>query len=145
VTLDPGESRTIVLDLDRRAFAYYDITDHRWALTPGRYSVELGRSAHDITARSAIHLDGDTGRPSPLTLSSTVEEWFTHPVVGPLLIEGITASLTEEQRQAAEGMQDGLKMAYSMPMNQFAKFPGVTIPVESLHQLIAASKEPSFQ
>ena len=30
-------------------------------------------------------------------------------------------------------------------MNQFAKFPGVTIPVESLLQLIEASKEPSFQ
>lgn len=145
VTLEPGESRTVTLDLDRRAFAYYDITDHRWAVTPGQYSVELGRSAHDIADRTAIHLDGDTGRPSPLTLTSTVEEWFTHPIVGPLLIEGITASLTEEQRHAAEGMQDGLKMAYSMPMNQFAKFPGVTIPVESLHQLIEASKEPSFQ
>ncbi|SKB39730.1 beta-glucosidase [Arthrobacter sp. 49Tsu3.1M3] len=145
VTLDPGESRTVTFDLDRRAFAYYDITDHRWAVTPGRYSIEVGRSSRAITSRSTITLDGDAGRPSPLSLTSTVEEWFTHPVVGPLLIEGITASLTEEQRQAAEGMQDGLKMAYSMPMNQFAKFPGVTIPLESLHQLIEASKEPSFQ
>ncbi|WP_051532933.1 glycoside hydrolase family 3 C-terminal domain-containing protein [Arthrobacter sp. 9MFCol3.1] len=145
VTLDPGDSRTVTFDLDRRAFAYYDITDHRWAVTPGLYSIEVGRSSHAITNRSTIMLDGDAGRPSPLSLTSTVEEWFTHPVVGPLLIEGITASLTEEQRQAAEGMQDGLKMAYSMPMNQFAKFPGVTIPLESLHQLIEASKEPSFQ
>ena len=44
VTLEPGESRTVALELDRRAFAYYDITDHRWAVTPGHYSIELGRS-----------------------------------------------------------------------------------------------------
>jgi beta-glucosidase len=107
------------------------------------YSVELGRSSHDITARTAIHVEGDAGRPSPLTLTSTVEEWFTHPVVGPLLIKSITASLVEEQPQAAEGIRDGLKMAYSMPMNRFARFPGVSIPLESLHQMIEASKEPS--
>lgn len=145
VALEAGESRTLSFELDRRAFAYYDIIDSRWAVTPGEYSVELGRSAHDIVARKGIHLDGDSGRPSLLTLASTVEEWFTHPVVGPLLIEGMSASMTAEQREAAKGMQDGLKMAYSMPMNQFAKFPGVNIPQESLEQLIEASKVPAFQ
>lgn len=145
VALEPGETRTLTFELDRRAFAYYDITDSRWAVTPGQYHVELGRSSHDIAARSTIHLDGDMGRPSPLTLASTVEEWFTHPVIGAMLIEGISASMTEEQRAAAAGMQDGLKLAYSMPMNQFAKFPGVNIPLNSLEQLIEASKEPTFQ
>ncbi|MEW9870738.1 glycoside hydrolase family 3 C-terminal domain-containing protein [Arthrobacter sp. HS15c] len=145
VALEPGESRTLSFEMDRRAFAYYDINDNRWAVTPGEYSVELGRSSHDIAARNGIHLAGDSGRPSPLTLASTVEEWFTHPVVGPLIIEGMSASMTAEQREAAEAMQDGLKMAYSMPMNQFAKFPGVNIPQESLEQLIEASKEPAFQ
>ena len=141
VTLEPGESRRLTFDLDRRAFAYYDITGSRWAVTPGEYAIELGRSSHDIAARGAITLDGDAGRLIPLSLMSTVEEWFTHPVAGPLLIEGITASLTEEQRAAAEGMQDGLKMAYSMPMNQFVKFPGISIPEEALEQLIHATRE----
>ncbi|MDR6639508.1 glycoside hydrolase family 3 C-terminal domain-containing protein [Paenarthrobacter nitroguajacolicus] len=141
VTLEPGESRTLAFELDRRAFAHYDITDSRWAVTPGEYSIELGRSSHDIAARSAISLEGDAGRTAPLSLTSTVEEWFTHPVAGPLLIEGMTASMTEEQREAAEAMQDGLKMVYSMPMDQFAKFPGVTIPQEALEQLIHATRE----
>ncbi|YCK79901.1 glycoside hydrolase family 3 C-terminal domain-containing protein (plasmid) [Arthrobacter sp. D3-18] len=141
VTLEPGESRTLTFELDRRAFAHYDITESRWAVTPGEYSIELGRSSHDIAARSAITLDGDAGRHTPLSLSSTVEEWFTHPVAGPLLMEGIAASMTEEQRGAAEAMQDGIKMVYSMPMDQFAKFPGVTIPQEALEQLINATRE----
>ncbi|MDR6438697.1 beta-glucosidase [Paenarthrobacter nicotinovorans] len=141
VTLEPGESRTLTFDLDRRAFAHYDVTDSRWAVTPGEYAIEIGRSASDIVARRAISLDGDAGRSISLRLTSTVEEWFTHPIAGPLLIEGITASLTEEQRAAAEGMQDGLKMAYSMPMNQFVKFPGISIPEEALEQLIHAIRE----
>jgi beta-glucosidase len=106
-------------------------------------AIEVGRSASDIAARSAILLDGDGGRLSPLTLTSTVEDWFTHPVVGPLLIAGMTASMTEEQREAAEEMQDGMKMVYSMPMNQFVKFPGVAISQEALEQLILASTEKS--
>ncbi|WP_458782353.1 glycoside hydrolase family 3 C-terminal domain-containing protein [Arthrobacter sp. D3-16] len=141
VTLEPGESRTLTFELDHRAFAHYDITDSRWAVTPGEYSIELGRSSHDIAARSAISLEGDAGRHTPLSLSSTVEEWFTHPVAGPLLMEGITASMTEEQRETAEAMQDGIKMVYSMPMDQFAKFPGVTIPQEALEQLVHATRE----
>ena len=56
------------------------------------------------------------------------------------MIKGISASLTKDQRHTAEGIQDGLKMAYSMPMNRFAKLPGVTIPVESLHELIEAKQ-----
>jgi beta-glucosidase len=143
VILEPGEARTLTFELDRRAFAYYDINGKRWAVTQGEYGIEVGRSANDIAARSTIDLDGDAGRLAQLTLTSTVEEWFTHPVVGPLLTQGFSASMTEEQRAAAKEMEEGMKMVSSMPMNQFVKFPGVPITNEALEQLILASTEES--
>lgn len=45
VELEAGESRTVSLDLDRRAFAYYD---EGWTVEPGEYGIEVGRSARDI-------------------------------------------------------------------------------------------------
>lgn len=139
VFLDPGASTTVTFELDRRAFAFWDILEDRWALPQGDYAIQIGRSAHEIIAETVINVDGDAGRARPLTLTSTVGEWFSHPVVGPMLMQGLTASMTDEQRAAADAQQDGLKMVYSMPMDQFAKFPGVEFPTEMLEQLLATS------
>lgn len=56
------------------------------------------------------------------------------------------ANATPEQQAAAEANANALKMVESMPMGQFARFPGVEIPEAALEQLIAlslASAEPA--
>jgi alpha-L-rhamnosidase len=140
VQLDAGQHTVVEFELDRRAFAYWDTTAFRWRVQPGVYSIEIGRSATEIVARLDLALDGDTDRPVPLSLTSTVKDWFDHPIVGPLLLEGMLSAATDEQRAAAaEGMQ-ALKMVESMSMEQFARFPGVDIADETLTQLIALSQ-----
>ena len=144
VYLEPGQSTDVVLPLDRRSFAYYDVTNARWWVEPGLYEVQLGTSARDIVERSSILLDGDVDRPAPLGLDSTVGEWFGHPVVGPLLMEGMMAGASVEQRASADANAANLKMVESMPMGQFARFPGVDLAPETLHQLIALSTSADF-
>ena len=101
--------------------------------------MDLGRSAADIVERRELPLEGDIDRPKPLSLESTVKEWFGHSVVGPALMQGMMANATPEQQAAAESTGNMLKMVESMPMGQFARFPGVEIPDEALEQLIALS------
>jgi beta-glucosidase len=51
VQLDPGESTTVEVTLDMRAFAYWDPTagsDGEWRVDPGTYEVHVGRSSADI-------------------------------------------------------------------------------------------------
>lgn len=139
VVLEPGESTTVEFTLDRRAFAYWDVAKHRWRVQGGTYVIQVGRSATDFAAAAAIVLDGDVERPEPLTLESPVGEWFGHPVVGPALMQAMSAGATPEQMSAAEENADMLKMVESMPMGQFARFPGVEIPEEVLEQLIDLS------
>ena len=139
VHLEPGESRTVEVALDRRAFAYWDSVKNRWGVVPGEYRVEIGRSAADIAATASVALEGDNDRPGPLSLDSTVGEWFSHPVVGPALMQAMMANATPEQMAAAENNGNMLKMVESMPMGQFARFPGVDIPDETLGQLVALS------
>jgi beta-glucosidase len=143
VTLEPGESRSIDLELDRTAFRFWDARGHRWWVEPGTYEVEIGRSAADIVARVEVELEGDTEAPAELTRTSTVKEFFAHPVVGPALMEGMLANATPEQREAAESGADMLRMVDSMPMDQFARFPGVGLPEETLDVLIALSRQPA--
>ncbi|MFE4724851.1 family 78 glycoside hydrolase catalytic domain [Microbacterium sp. NPDC056736] len=139
VLLEPGEARTLELSLERRAFAYWDTVKDRWRVQPGTYGVELGRSSAHITASAPLDLEGDTDRPEPLSLGSTVGEWFGHPTVGPALMQAMMANASPEQLAAAEDNGNMLKMVESMPMGQFARFPGVEISDDALNELVALS------
>ncbi|WP_431245914.1 family 78 glycoside hydrolase catalytic domain [Leifsonia xyli] len=141
VSLEPGASTTVELPLGRRAFAFWDTPNSRWWVAPGGYAVQLGASAADIVAERTIELDGDVDAPQVLSLESTVGDWFGHPVVGPALMQAMMAGASAEQLAAAESNGNMLRMVESMPMGQFARFPGVEIPDEALDQLIALSTD----
>jgi beta-glucosidase len=55
VTLDPGESTTVELAFDHRAFAAWDASTHEWVVEPGAYELRLGRSSTD--AAQALTID----------------------------------------------------------------------------------------
>ncbi|HEY9308769.1 MAG TPA: family 78 glycoside hydrolase catalytic domain [Microbacterium sp.] len=143
VHLTPGEATTVAVELDRRAFAYWDVEKKRWWVEPGQYTVEVARSATDVESALPITLEGDSDLPAPLTLDSTVGEWFGHPTVGPAMMQAMMANATPQQRAAADESAGMLRMVESMPMGQFARFPGVEIPDEALDQLIALSTAPA--
>lgn len=48
VYLQPGETKEVVLELDERAFAYYDETQAAFRVEPGVYSVLLAKSAEEV-------------------------------------------------------------------------------------------------
>ncbi|MDX3525199.1 MULTISPECIES: fibronectin type III-like domain-contianing protein [Streptomyces] len=141
VTLAPGESTTVVIALDRRAFAYWDITRDDWTVAAGEYRVQFGENAHDVVASASLELAGDL-LAKPLTLDSTVGEWFGHPTVGPALTDAMTAGMTEEQAAAAEN-EDAMRMVASMPVRQFLGFLPTPLPDEFLGQLMGMSRTPS--
>jgi beta-glucosidase len=136
VSLEPGESRMVTLDLDRRAFAYWDIREGGWVVAPGEYTVQVGRSATDVVAGTTVSLAGDVIVPE-LTLHSSVGEWFAHPVVGAQLLEGFLAALPGD---AAELNRTLVQMIDSMPMSRFVADFGGAIPPGELDRLIAAAQ-----
>jgi beta-glucosidase len=82
VHLEPGEQRTVVLELDERAFAFWSPTG--WRVEPGVFRVRVGPSSRDLP----LHADLTLEVPAPvdrLDESSTLDEWFHHPTGGPVL------------------------------------------------------------
>jgi beta-glucosidase len=125
----------VTLELDRRAFAYWDVRESGWVVAPGEYTVQVGRSCTDIVAEQPVTLTGDTVVPE-LTLSSSVAEWFEHPVAGPQLLAGFLATMPDGAAEMHEGM---LQMIGSMPMRRFAADFGAAIPLAELERLMAAA------
>jgi beta-glucosidase len=54
VTLAPGASQIVHLDLDRSAFSYYDVATHSWRVNPGEFRILVGASSADIRLTAPI-------------------------------------------------------------------------------------------
>jgi beta-glucosidase len=135
VALQPGESRTVQLDLDRRAFAYYDVAENGWVVAPGEYVVEIGASALDVVAEAPLTLEGDDIVPV-LTLDSSVQEWFGHPETGAEVLQLFREHMPAGVAEA--GGDDSLLMTMvgSMPMKRFLADMGELIPLDELTRLM---------
>jgi beta-glucosidase len=51
VWLHPGESDEAVLELGRRAFAFWDVAAASWTVEPGEFELRIGTSSRSIAHR----------------------------------------------------------------------------------------------
>jgi beta-glucosidase len=56
VRLAPGETRHITLNLDARAFSYWDEAAHKWAIDPGKFVVRVGDSSENTPLSTEVTL-----------------------------------------------------------------------------------------
>src|SRR6202161_1480555 len=56
VNLKPGETKTVMVVLDDRAFSYYDVDGKQWRADPDEYQILVGRSSQDIQLRGTVNL-----------------------------------------------------------------------------------------
>ena len=64
VPLRPGESRTVVIPLDDKAFRYWNTQTNRWEVEGGQYELRIGASSADIRLTAAVDIAG-TDAPDP--------------------------------------------------------------------------------
>lgn len=55
ISLQPKEKRTVVFELGKAAFAFFDAETEDWAMEPGRFEIMVGSSSQDIKA--VVHLE----------------------------------------------------------------------------------------
>ncbi len=56
VSLQPGETRRVTVELDRRSFSYYDVETRQWRADPGVFEILVGRSSADIHLTAPLTL-----------------------------------------------------------------------------------------
>ena len=120
-------------DLDARAYSHWDVVTGGWVVAGGRYSLEIGRSAHDIVASAPVELAAP--RSGRLTLDSRVADFLAHPVTGPLLARAA-------RTPGGTGNTNLLDMVSSMSMRRLMRFPGVGDSFKRVGVLIAVANNP---
>ena len=79
VALQPGETKTVSINLDFRSFAYYHPAYRQWITEDGEFDLLVGASAADIRASLAVALQSTLNLPCILNQESTIREWLEDP------------------------------------------------------------------
>lgn len=79
VSLAPGESTTVRFALGRRDFAHYALGLHDWAVTPGRFEVQVGGSSRELPLSAAVEVTSSRSARHALTRQSMVQDFHGRP------------------------------------------------------------------
>jgi beta-glucosidase len=56
VSLQPGETKHVSIDLDSRSFAYYDTEAKKWNIAPGRFGILVGDSSASLDLKGSVEI-----------------------------------------------------------------------------------------
>ncbi len=126
VELQPGETKTVSVPLDFRAFAYYHPEYQQWVTEDGEFDILIAASATDIRQTLTVTLQSTVKLPCILDKESTMREWLTDPR-GQAAFGSFHAQLEAEARKMFGG-GDGNHTAIGMDiMEMFNDMPMVSV------------------
>jgi beta-glucosidase len=138
VELQPGETKTVSIDLDFRAFAYYHPEYKQWITEEGEFDILIGASSADIRCRLTVNLESTLDLPCILDKESTIREWMADPrgkvILGSLYDEIETRGRKmfggESERYGNEGTlgMDVMDMFKDMPLVSVLLFQQNELP-----------------
>ncbi|MEK4660696.1 glycoside hydrolase family 3 C-terminal domain-containing protein [Priestia sp. FSL H7-0729] len=104
VSLQPGEVTTIHFELDKRAFAYYDVKLEDWHVETGKFDIMVGKSSREIELVETIEVESSVIITRPITRHSTFGELLQHPVGAEIM--GAMGQYDGNEAGLGEGMQE---------------------------------------
>lgn len=76
VELEPGETKTVTIHLDERAFAYFVPHVGRYCVETGEFKILVAASSADIRLEGTIFFQSEDELREPLTMENTMEEYW---------------------------------------------------------------------
>ena len=56
VSLKPGETKTVTMELNFRSFAWFDMEEEDWCARNGKYELQVGKSSRDIVMTAEVEM-----------------------------------------------------------------------------------------
>jgi beta-glucosidase len=106
VELRPGETKTVTIRLDLRAFAYYHPAYKQWITENGEFDILIGASAADIRETVSVTLQSTLELPCLLNRESTIRDWLEDPR-GRAVFEPLFQQMTAQMGAVFGGGEGG--------------------------------------
>jgi beta-glucosidase len=144
IELEPGETKTVTFELNKRSFAYWNTNLHDWYATTGNYGILVGASSRDIRLETTVHMESTTKIKVVYTKDSTIGDIYANPDKIHILqkmFAPMMAGRKEEQKNQSEVASEAITaeaqqaMMMSMPLRSLASFAG--IDETTINQILA--------
>ena len=86
IYLEPGETKRVTFELDRRAFAFYDTESADWKVESGEFEISIGASSEDIRLKDTLMIETNAATglsvvTKETTLGELVDDRRTYPLI----------------------------------------------------------------
>jgi beta-glucosidase len=105
VELQPGETKSVSIQLDFRSFAYYHPNYKQWITEDGDFDILIGVSSADIRQTLTVRLESTLNLPCILNKESTIREWMADPR-GKAVFGSFYAQIEIESRKTFGGGEE---------------------------------------
>lgn len=131
IALEPGETKTVIMELDKRSFAWYNTNLNDWFAASGDYHILVGASSRDIRLVGTIHLNSSQQLPMHVHMNTILGELFHDPRTSEFakeLTSKYLSSMNSGEESASEAATEAiseemvLAMTDSMPLRALISF-----------------------
>lgn len=146
IWLEPGETKTVCFELDKRAFAYWNTQIHDWHVESGVFTIEIARSSRDVVLAQEVTVESTTALPMRFTVNSIFEDLMKSPKAMEMLAP-LTACIKQNMgvgSEASETVNSAISnemveaMIRYMPLRTVASFSGGTLSYDQLCEMAEA-------
>ncbi len=134
VTLAPGETMTVTIALNKRAFSIWDLDANSYRMPGGTYTLEIGSSAQEILLSQEIAVEDEFVPSNQVyNLMTPICDMMKHPV-GKAFVDGLMPQVRQGLKHIGMDIE---AMRKSMPYGD--QWPGMDIlmtePMQTLQRM----------
>lgn len=134
VFLNPGEKKTVTMELCARDFAYYETKIHDWYTPSGTYEIQIGHASDEIREAAELTFTTDVLLPFTVDMTTTMGELMNHPKTAGKMMEYLEGISQGEEPKKEDGDVQLVtpEIIAQMPLKSFLS----VIPGEVIEQMI---------
>lgn len=134
VELQPGETKTVEMKLDKRSFSYYEPKIHDWFTPSGLYEIQAAASSRDIRLTKTLEVISEQELPLELNWNTTIQELMQNRHTRPVILPFVEKEMEKMQVEVKEGdaaleaisPEMSVRMFESSPLRSYRNFNTMT-------------------
>lgn len=130
IYLNPGEEKIVIMELNKRSFAEYNVDLHDWYVPSGKYEVQIGHSSRDIRLSAVVELISTVALPVKVHRNTVAGDLIRNPKTAPVisgLVKRMRSRFGKTEESEDEALSDEMEMHVldGMPLRELTKMTGM--------------------